>query len=104
VDAVPREVGTLRAWGIRVQNLTRGDTSGDDQVDISDAIGVLIHLFLGGEMGCEFRADANDDGAVDLSDAIYLLRYLFLDGPAPLPPFALPGSDPTPDDLDCAGG
>jgi len=104
IDGVPREVGTLRAWGIRVQNLTRGDANGDDQVDISDAIGVLLHLFLGREIGCRFPADTNDDGAVDLSDAVYLLHYLFLDGPAPPPPFALPGSDPTPDDLACPEG
>jgi subtilisin-like proprotein convertase family protein len=101
VDRVPREAGTLRAWGIRARNLTRGEANGDDQVDISDAVRILLHLFGGRAIACEFRADTNDDGAVDVTDPVYLLLFLFQGGPPPPPPFVLPGSDPTPDDLRC---
>lgn len=66
--------------------LMRGDANADGQVDISDAVRILLFLFAGLalEGDCaESVADANADGAVDSSDAIFLLAWLFREGPAP---------------------
>ncbi|MCZ6794999.1 MAG: FG-GAP-like repeat-containing protein [Planctomycetota bacterium] len=93
-DGVPDECGEP---GFR-----RGDSNADGARDLTDAIFILTHLFLGGNAPpCEKSADANDSGAVDLSDAVYLLSYLFLGGPPPGEPFADCGSDPTDDPLTC---
>jgi len=71
------------------------DFNQDGNFDLSDAVGVLNHLFLGGSgpaCGDGTLAhpaniallDANGSGAVDLSDAIYKLNYLFTGGPPPV--------------------
>jgi hypothetical protein len=64
----------------------RGDSNVDGVVDISDAITILGHLFLGDpvELACQKSADTDDEGTLELTDAVYLLRYLFSDG-APIP-------------------
>ena len=65
----------------------RGDPSGDGAADLTDAMVILLHLFLGGaEPGCLDAADANDDGALDITDPIGILEWLFLGGPRPPPP------------------
>ena len=80
----------------------RGDANRDGRLDVSDPAAVVAQAFLGTQFTtCPKASDANDDGSVDVSDAIYLFSYLFLGGPAPPPPFPLPGSDPTPDPLTC---
>jgi hypothetical protein len=66
----------------------------DAAVDISDAIGLLGHLFLGGDsarppcgdgtIGDESNIallDANGDNGVDISDAVWMLSHLFSGGP-----------------------
>jgi len=81
----------------------RGDTTGDGQVNISDAIATLGFLFQGAvRPSCIDAADANDDGELDISDAIGIVEHLF-QGRGPLPPPTVCGSDPTPDPTaDCA--
>ena len=75
----------------------RGDVNGDTRYDVSDAISVLICLFLDvGCRSCWLASDANDDNTVDVSDAIYLLQWRFHNGAAPKAPFPNCGSDPTP--------
>ena len=78
----------------------RGDSNGDDQVNISDAQTTLNYLFLGGPSPrCWDAADANDDGRVDVSDSIATLQFLFL-GRERLPePSGSLGKDPTVDAL-----
>lgn len=78
----------------------RGDSNGDDKVDISDAQTTLNYLFIGGASPrCWDAADANDDGRVDVSDPIATLQFLFL-GRERLPePFGSLGKDPTVDSL-----
>ncbi|MGH9361879.1 MAG: dockerin type I domain-containing protein, partial [Thermoanaerobaculia bacterium] len=61
----------------------RGDVDHSGRIDITDAIAILIRLFLGGRVSCPPAADVNQDGATDVSDALFLLGYLFLGGPAP---------------------
>lgn len=78
----------------------RGDANDDGKQDISDAIFVLTHLFLGGpRWNCEEGSDINGDGGTDLSDAVYLLGHLFLGTPAPPAPY--PDCGPDPDGAEC---
>jgi len=71
-------------------NQLRGDASGDGDLNLSDAIHILDHLFQGGPAPvCGDAADANNDGEVNLSDSSFLLSYLFSGGQAPEPPWAM---------------
>ena len=80
----------------------RGDTNGDTSVNLSDAVGILLYLFIGEEApACLDSADADDDSNVNLTDATFILNYLFLGGPALPEPFPLSGVDPTEDNLSC---
>ena len=80
----------------------RGDSNVDGQVDLSDAVSTLSHLFAGGaEPGCLDAADADDSGVVDITDPIFLLGVLFLgQGALPAPGLAC-GPDVTADGVDC---
>ena len=80
----------------------RGDSNGDGELDISDAVYVLRFLFSGGiAPSCEKTADSNDSGEADVSDVVYYLANRFQGGPPPPDPFRECGLDPTPDELDC---
>jgi hypothetical protein len=80
----------------------RGDSNGDGEMDVSDAVYVLGFLFLGGVTPpCQKSLDANDTGRVDISDAVYILGFLFLGGTPLPPPSTACDKDPTPDDLSC---
>ncbi len=76
----------------------RGDANDDGKVDISDAVFILNHLFLGGPApSCLDAADFNDQdkNTVNLSDAIYLLSHLFRGGPELPAPYPEKGVDLT---------
>ncbi len=86
----------------------RGETNGDGDLDVSDAVYALLWLFAPGQLTrppyCQDSLDANDDGAVDISDAVFLLAFLFRGGQAPpFPGESIPGADPTSDTLLCEG-
>jgi hypothetical protein len=99
---VPAGDTVERVRGEGIEAFVRGDCRNDGKLDISDAIFVLAHLFLGEDRpGCLSACDSNDDSRLDLSDAVALLSYLFLGGDAlPLPRGAC-GADPSPDELGC---
>ena len=80
----------------------RGDFNGDTNVNLSDAVGILLYLFMGeAAPDCMDAGDADDNASVNLTDSTFILNYLFLGGP-PLPaPFPLPGMDLTEDNLSC---
>jgi hypothetical protein len=84
----------------------RGDSNLDEEVNISDPILTLQHLFVGGLQphACRDAMDTNDDRFLDVSDAIAVLNYLFLGAKPPHPPFPDCGLDPTTagDHLCCA--
>jgi len=70
------------------------DWNNDGNLDLSDAVGLLSHLFLGADghkcgpisNGATIAImDTNGDGGVDLSDAVGKLNFLFLGGPRPQP-------------------
>jgi hypothetical protein len=79
----------------------RGNADTHPAIDLTDAVFILTHLFLGGAgPACPDAADVDDSGGVELTDAVFLLQYLFQGGVAPPPPgTALAGIDPTPDAL-----
>ena len=78
-------------------HFVRGEVNGDGEVDLSDAVAILGHLFLGeADPDPLEAADVNADQVLDITDPIFLLDFLFLGG-APIPaPF--PGRGPDPND------
>ena len=65
----------------------RGDADGDGQVDLTDAVFTLGHLFRGERApACLEAADANNDARLEITDAIATLEFLFRSGPPPAPP------------------
>ena len=72
-----------------------GDASQDSKLDLTDAVSVLNHLFLGvaeplpceggtfEDAGNRALLDVNGDGKVDLSDPVHTLNYLFAGGSPP---------------------
>jgi len=80
----------------------RGDVEENGEINITDAVSILGFLFLGNfETECRDALDVDDRGSVELTDALSLLNYLFQAGLPPARPFPEPGTDPTPDGLDC---
>jgi hypothetical protein len=85
-----------------VAGFVRADSNGDGAVDISDAVHMLLILFVGAAPGdCDDARDVDDNGLLDVTDPIALLDHLFRGGPRPPPPFPHPGPDPTLDSLGC---
>jgi len=73
-----------------------GNLNQDSRLDISDAISLLVHLFVGagetlpcGETlaapGNLALLDLNRDTELNVTDVIHLLDYLFTGGPPPVP-------------------
>jgi hypothetical protein len=80
----------------------RGDSNTDSDVNVSDAITILNHLFLGRDTpGCLKTADSNDTGDLDLTDGVYLLNALFVGGPQLPNPGASCGVDESEDIISC---
>ena len=77
----------------------RGDTDGDGEILITDAVRILNYLFLGGDLiSCPEAANFDNSESVDISDGIHVLNYLFRGGPPPAPPGPPPGGcGPDPD-------
>ncbi len=72
----------------------RGDFNMDGQVDISDAVALLQHLYLGNPGTCLDAGDVNNNEVLDITDAIRILAFLFQQGQAPAGPFPKAGVDP----------
>lgn len=88
--------------GSNGRQFIRGDFNSDTRINLSDAVGILLYLFMGQEApACLDAGDSDDDSNVNITDATYILNYLFLGGPSLPPPFPLPGTDPTEDNLPC---
>ncbi len=61
--------------------LLRGDSNGDEVVDVSDAVHLLTYLFLNGDAPrCTEVVDVNGDGELDIGDPVKLLFGLFVGG------------------------
>lgn len=70
-----------------------GDWNQDASVDLSDAVAILLHLFVRPralpcgsnieDAGNRALLDVDSSGTVSITDAVFLLDYLFRSGPAP---------------------
>ena len=100
LDVLEGECISLARQEVR---FVRGDANDDTQVNLTDAVFILSHLFMGEEApACLAAADSTGNRALDLSDSVFLLNYLFNGGDAPPAPF--PGCGTTridEDDLPC---
>lgn len=79
----------------------RGDSNWDGRTDVTDALPMLLYLFLDVPVQCLDALDADDSGLTDITDPIHLLKHLFFGETPPPPPYPGPGSDPTFDGLGC---
>lgn len=79
----------------------RADANGDKNLDISDPVKTLLHLYGGTELNCADAADANDDGALDISDPVYTLNFIFKEGNTMPAPYPKEGYDFSQDNLRC---
>jgi len=62
-----------------------GDSNGDSDVNIGDAVNIINYVFKGGTTPNPLNAaDANNDGDVNVADAVYLVNYIFKGGSAPV--------------------
>ncbi len=83
-------------------SFVRGDSNGDEAVDIADPIGILGYLFSSGSLPCLEAADGNDDGQLNVADPVYLLAWLFTAAsPPPADPFPDCAVDTEPASVGC---
>jgi PKD repeat protein len=96
-NAVASTTRTVTVGGVGPGGRQRpGDCNQDGGLDISDAVCLLGHLFLGrpAELPCaggrvtdpgnRALLNANGDAGVDLTDAVFVLLYLFRGGAPPV--------------------
>jgi hypothetical protein len=84
--------------GDPVALFVRGNCNSDQRVDISDAVSILLYLFVGARQPpCLDGCDVNGDERIEVSDAVAVLAYLFsAEGyliPAPAPGQCLPARE-----------
>jgi hypothetical protein len=78
-DPMPAECGCSSSF-------LRGDSTGNAQLELTDAVRILRFLFLGNETPtCLVAFDSNADNTVELTDAVAILGFLFLGNPPTLP-------------------
>ena len=100
LDVLEAECVSLVRQEVR---FVRGDANSDTQVNLTDAVFILSHLFMGESApACLAAADSTGNRTLDLSDSVFLLNYLFNGGDAPPAPFPNCGTTrPDEDDLPC---
>lgn len=84
------------------ERFLRGDANGDGRLSLSDVLAILHHIHKGKPLPCVDAGDVDDSGSINATDFGYLLGTIFWRHSPPPPPYPSVGSDPTPDDLDCA--
>jgi cytochrome c peroxidase len=85
-------VGNNDALTRRQTIFVRGEVTGDEVMNVVDALRIVGYLFLDGPQPDPMvAADANDDGQIDLADGIYVISYLFRGGDEPAMPFPAAG-------------
>ncbi|MBN1421604.1 MAG: discoidin domain-containing protein [Planctomycetes bacterium] len=96
------EVEVFKVSGPAGTPFRRGYVNADAILDLGDAITLLNFLFASGTTPtCVKSADVDDNGLLTIGDGINLLNFQFANGAPPAPPYAVCGTDPTPDALTC---
>jgi hypothetical protein len=73
-----------QAWSFRVFSYIEGDTNGDGEVNVVDAVFLINYLFDNGPVPIPLESgDTNCDNEVNVVDVVYLVNYLFDEGPEP---------------------
>ncbi|MFQ5655233.1 MAG: IPT/TIG domain-containing protein, partial [Planctomycetota bacterium] len=106
VQVTQNQESAISSGAYRYQTpFVRGDVNRDGILNLSDPLGTLNYLFIGGTPPppCLDALDIDDDDRINIADAVALLTYLFVGGAPPAPPFPDPGFDPTPLGPGCAG-
>lgn len=83
--------------------MIRSDANADGQLDVSDPVETVLHLFQGRGVVCLAALDSNDDNAIDIADVVFTLNTLFTNGQVPSAPYPFCGEDPTGNSLPCDG-
>jgi Dockerin type I domain/Pregnancy-associated plasma protein-A len=61
-----------------------GDSSGDEIVNVSDAVWIINYVFVGGDPPSPLESgDVNCDGTCNVSDAVWIINYVFVGGNEP---------------------
>lgn len=69
---------------LTVTVVERGDASGDQQINVGDAVYIIAYIFKGGPPPSPLEAgDPNCDATNNVGDAVFLINYIFKGGPAP---------------------
>ncbi len=83
-------VNDLVGWGRvnadhAVAIVKRGDTNNDGQLNVSDAVFIIAHIFGGGPtpQPNPIVGDANCSGGLSISDAVFIIAYIFGGGADP---------------------
>lgn len=64
-----------------------GDASGDETVNVSDAVHIINYIFAGGTSPDPMESgDVNCDGEVNVSDGVYIINFVFAGGYEPCDP------------------
>ena len=102
LDVLDAECASLQVQADET-SFIRGDANDDSMVNLTDAIFILSHLFMGGQgPSCLAAADSTGNRSLDLSDSVFLLNFLFNGGDAPPAPFPECGPyEARDDDLPC---
>ena len=80
--------------GISGNEFRRGDANSDGNLNVSDAVFMLLHQFAGSKTPvCLDSADVNDDETLAIDDPVHLFLHLFGPGAPPAPPFEICGFD-----------
>lgn len=87
----------------RDESFVRGDTDRSGDLDLGDAIVLLMSFYLGATptVPCPDSYDVDDNGNLDIADPIFALQYLFAGGVHPPAPYPRFGFDTTSDSLPC---
>lgn len=71
-----------RCWPVKT--LHAGDASGDNSLNVADAVYLIQYIFKGGPPPPNhIEGDVNGDCSINISDAVYLINYIFKDGDPP---------------------
>ncbi len=61
-----------------------GDSNGDDNVDIGDAVYTMVYIFKGGPPPDPLcKGNVNQDSDTNLGDVVYMVNYIFNGGASP---------------------